>query len=210
MRNRSAPSSEEFLRERLSIKIVLGLGNPGRLYQKTRHNVGFMVVSRLARRMGLKFDKKFCSSRVAEGEGIVIAKPYTYVNLSGKAAKALLQRFSLAPQDMLVICDDVALPLGRIRIRRKGSDGGHNGLRSIIKELGTEEFPRLRVGIGREGIKDLVEYVLGEFEREEMEILEKVLEVAVDAVECILKEGIEEAMNKYNSLNIYEIAPPER
>jgi len=164
----------------------------------------------LARRMGLKFDKKFCSSRVAEGEGIVIAKPYTYVNLSGKAAKALLQRFSLAPQDMLVICDDVALPLGRIRIRRKGSDGGHNGLRSIIKELGTEEFPRLRVGIGREGIKDLVEYVLGEFEREEMEILEKVLEVAVDAVECILKEGIEEAMNKYNSLNIYEIAPPER
>jgi PTH1 family peptidyl-tRNA hydrolase len=210
MRNRSAPSSEECPRERLSIKIVLGLGNPGRLYQKTRHNVGFMVVSRLARRMGLKFDKKFCSSRVAEGEGIVIAKPYTYVNLSGKAAKALLQRFSLAPQDMLVICDDVALPLGRIRIRRKGSDGGHNGLRSIIKELGTEEFPRLRVGIGREGIKDLVEYVLGEFEREEMEILEKVLEVAVDAVECILREGIEEAMNKYNSLNIYEIAPPER
>ena len=210
MRNRSAPSSEEFLRERLSIKIVLGLGNPGRLYQKTRHNVGFMVVSRLARRMGLKFDKKFCSSRVAEGEGVVLAKPYTYVNLSGKAAKALLQRFSLAPQDMLVICDDVALPLGRIRIRRKGSDGGHNGLRSIIKELGTEEFPRLRVGIGREGIKDLVGYVLGEFEREEMEILEKVLEVAVDAVECILKEGIEEAMNKYNSLNIYEIAPPER
>lgn len=164
----------------------------------------------MARRMGLKFDKKFCSSRVAEGEGVVLAKPYTYVNLSGKAAKALLQRFSLAPQDMLVICDDVALPLGRIRIRRKGSDGGHNGLRSIIKELGTEEFPRLRVGIGREGIKDLVEYVLGEFEREEMEILEKVLEVAVDAVECILKEGIEEAMNKYNSLNIYEIAPPER
>ena len=210
MRNRSAPSSEECPRERLSIKIVLGLGNPGRLYQKTRHNVGFMVVSRLARRMGLKFDKKFCSSRVAEGEGVVLAKPYTYVNLSGKAAKALLQRFSLAPQDMLVICDDVALPLGRIRIRRKGSDGGHNGLRSIIKELGTEEFPRLRVGIGREGIKDLVEYVLGEFEREEMEILEKVLEVAVDAVECILKEGIEEAMNKYNSLNIYEIAPPER
>jgi PTH1 family peptidyl-tRNA hydrolase len=202
MRNRSAPSSEGFPRERLSIKIVFGLGNPGRLYQKTRHNVGFMVVSRLARRMGLKFDKKFCSSRVAEGEGIVLAKPYTYVNLSGKAAKALLQRFSLSPEELLVVCDDVALPLGRIRIRRKGSDGGHNGLRSIIKELGTENFPRLRVGIGREGIKDLVGYVLGEFEREEMEILEKVLEVAVDAVECIIKEGIEEAMNKYNSLNI--------
>jgi PTH1 family peptidyl-tRNA hydrolase len=161
-----------------------------------------MVVSRLARKMGLKFDKKFCSSRVAEGEGIVLAKPYTYVNLSGRAAKALLQRFSLSPEELLVVCDDVALPLGRIRIRRKGSDGGHNGLRSIIKELGTENFPRLRVGIGREGIKDLVGYVLGEFEREEMEILEKVLEVAVDAVECIIKEGIEEAMNKYNSLNI--------
>jgi PTH1 family peptidyl-tRNA hydrolase len=161
-----------------------------------------MVVSRLARKMGLKFDKKFCSSRVAEGEGIVLAKPYTYVNLSGRAAKALLQRFSLSPEELLVVCDDVALPLGRIRIRRKGSDGGHNGLRSIIKELGTENFPRLRVGIGREGIKDLVGYVLGEFEREEMEILEKVLDVAVDAVECIIKEGIEEAMNKYNSLNI--------
>jgi len=156
----------------------------------------------LARKMGLKFDKKFCSSRVAEGEGIVLAKPYTYVNLSGRAAKALLQRFSLSPEELLVVCDDVALPLGRIRIRRKGSDGGHNGLRSIIKELGTENFPRLRVGIGREGIKDLVGYVLGEFEREEMEILEKVLDVAVDAVECIIKEGIEEAMNKYNSLNI--------
>ena len=156
----------------------------------------------MARKMGLKFDKKFCSSRVAEGEGIVLAKPYTYVNLSGRAAKALLQRFSLSPEELLVVCDDVALPLGRIRIRRKGSDGGHNGLRSIIKELGTENFPRLRVGIGREGIKDLVGYVLGEFEREEMEILEKVLDVAVDAVECIIKEGIEEAMNKYNSLNI--------
>ena len=202
MRNRSVSSSEGFPRERLSIKIVFGLGNPGRLYQKTRHNVGFMVVSRLARKMGLKFDKKFCSSRVAEGEGVVLAKPYTYVNLSGKAAKALLQRFSLSPEELLVVCDDVALPLGRIRIRRKGSDGGHNGLRSIIKELGTENFPRLRVGIGREGIKDLVGYVLGEFEREEMEILEKVLDVAVDAVECIIKEGIEEAMNKYNSLNI--------
>jgi PTH1 family peptidyl-tRNA hydrolase len=150
--------------------------------------------------MGLKFDKKYCSSRVAEGEGIVLAKPYTYVNLSGKAVKALLQRFSLSPEEMLVICDDVALPLGRIRIRRKGSDGGHNGLRSIIKEIGTDNFPRLRVGIGREGIRDLVEYVLGEFEKEEMEVLEKILDVAVEAVECILKEGIEEAMNKYNSL----------
>jgi PTH1 family peptidyl-tRNA hydrolase len=164
--------------------------------------VGFVVISRLARKMGLKFDKKYCSSRVAEGEGIVLAKPYTYVNLSGKAVKALLQRFSLSPEEMLVICDDVALPLGRIRIRRKGSDGGHNGLRSIIKEIGTDNFPRLRVGIGREGIRDLVEYVLGEFEKEEMEVLEKILDVAVEAVECILKEGIEEAMNKYNSLNL--------
>lgn len=202
MRNRLASSSEECPKGGLSIKIVLGLGNPGRFYQKTRHNVGFVVISRLARKMGLKFDKKYCSSRVAEGEGIVLAKPYTYVNLSGKAVKALLQRFSLSPEEMLVICDDVALPLGRIRIRRKGSDGGHNGLRSIIKEIGTDNFPRLRVGIGREGIRDLVEYVLGEFEKEEMEVLEKILDVAVEAVECILKEGIEEAMNKYNPLSL--------
>lgn len=184
------------------IRLVIGLGNPGRLYQKTRHNVGFMVLSRLAKKRGLKFDKKCCRSRIAEGEGIVLAKPYTYVNLSGKSARALLQRFSLSPEEMLVICDDIALPLGKIRIRKKGSDGGHNGLRSIINELATEKFPRLRVGIGREGIKDLVAYVLGEFDKEEKEILEKVLDVTVQAVECILEEGIEVAMNKYNSLAI--------
>ncbi|MGB9877458.1 MAG: aminoacyl-tRNA hydrolase [bacterium] len=191
----------------MNIKIILGLGNPGRLYQRTRHNVGFMVLSRLAKKMGLKFDKKYCKSRVAEGEGIVLAKPYTYVNLSGRAAKALLKRFSLSPQEMLVVCDDVSLPFGKIRIRRKGSDGGHNGLRSIIKELGTEDFPRLRVGIGKEETGDLVEYVLGEFEKEELEFLEKILDIAVQAVESILSEGIEVAMNKFNPLSLFETSP---
>ncbi len=184
------------------IRLLIGLGNPGRLYQKTRHNVGFMLLSRLAKKKGLRFDKRYCKSRIAEGEGIILAKPYTFVNLSGKSVRALLHRLSLSPQEMLIICDDVSLALGRIRIRRKGSDGGHNGLRSIIKEIGTEDFPRLRVGIGREGIRDLVEYVLGEFQKEESAILEKVLEVGVEAVECILEEGIEWAMNKYNSLVI--------
>ncbi|MGB9608294.1 MAG: aminoacyl-tRNA hydrolase [bacterium] len=191
----------------MNIKIILGLGNPGRLYQRTRHNVGFMVLSRLAKKMGLKFDKKYCKSRVAEGEGIVLAKPYTYVNLSGRAAKALLKRFSLSPQEMLVVCDDVSLPFGKIRIRRKGSDGGHNGLRSIIKELGTEDFPRLRVGIGKEETGDLVEYVLGEFEKEELEFLDKILDISVQAVECILSEGIEVAMNKFNPLSLFETSP---
>jgi len=184
------------------LRLIVGLGNPGRIYQRTRHNIGFMVLSRLAKKKGLKFDRKYCKSRIAEGEGLILAKPYTYVNLSGKAVKALLQKLSITPQEMLVICDDVALPFGRIRIRRKGSDGGHNGLRSIIKEIGTEDFPRLRVGIGKEGIKDLVEYVLGEFDKEEEKILEKILEVAVEAVECVLEEGIESAMNKYNPLVI--------
>ncbi len=207
MRNRSASSSAESPREELNIKIILGLGNPGRLYQRTRHNVGFMVLSRLAKKMGLKFDKKYCKSRVAEGEGIVLAKPYTYVNLSGRAAKALLKRFSLSPQEMLVVCDDVSLPFGKIRIRRKGSDGGHNGLRSIIKELGTEDFPRLRVGIGKEETGDLVEYVLGEFEKEELEFLDKILDISVQAVECILSEGIEVAMNKFNPLSLFETSP---
>ena len=166
-----------------------------------------MVLSRLAKKMGLKFDKKYCKSRVAEGEGIVLAKPYTYVNLSGRAAKALLKRFSLSPQEMLVVCDDVSLPFGKIRIRRKGSDGGHNGLRSIIKELGTEDFPRLRVGIGKEETGDLVEYVLGEFEKEELEFLDKILDISVQAVECILSEGIEVAMNKFNPLSLFETSP---
>lgn len=184
------------------IKLIVGLGNPGNLYRKTRHNVGFMLLSLLAKGKGLRFDKKYCRSRIAEGAGIILAKPYTYVNLSGKAVKALLNRLSIPPGQMLVICDDVALPLGRIRIRRRGSDGGHNGLRSIIKEIGTEDFPRLRIGIGREGIRDLVEHVLGEFKEEEKKVLEKVLQMATEAVGCILKEGIESAMNKYNSLVI--------
>ncbi|MBC7326778.1 aminoacyl-tRNA hydrolase [bacterium] len=184
------------------MKLVVGLGNPGRLYQRTRHNAGFMLLSRLARRKGLRFNRKRCRSRIAEGEGIILAKPYTYVNLSGKAVKCLLEQYDISPQEMLVICDDVALPLGRIRIRRKGSDGGHNGLRSIINEIGTQDFPRLRIGIGNEGIRDLVEFVLSEFNEDEMKILDKVLDVSVEAVNCILEEGIDQAMNKYNSLKI--------
>lgn len=184
------------------IKLIVGLGNPGHLYRKTRHNVGFMLLERVAKRIGARFDKRYCKSRISEVNEVILAKPYTFVNLSGKAIKCLLNRLSIAPQEMLVVCDDVALPLGRIRIRRKGSDGGHNGLRSIINEVGTEDFPRLRIGIGREGIKDLVAFVLGEFSNEEKIILDKVLKVAIEAVECILREGLESAMNKYNPLFI--------
>ncbi len=183
------------------IKLILGLGNPGQIYKNTRHNVGFRVVSLFAKRKGLKFQKKMGHSRVAQNE-VVLAKPYTFMNLSGKSAKALLQKLSLSSQQMLVVCDDVALPLGRIRIRKGGSDGGHNGLRSIINELGTMGFPRLRIGIGGGEINDLVEYVLGEFTPQEEEILKKVLELTCDAIECILQEGLDRAMSKFNSLVI--------
>jgi PTH1 family peptidyl-tRNA hydrolase len=192
-----------------SIRLVIGLGNPGDEYAAHRHNVGFWCVNCLARRWGLRF-KGSRRARIAEGqaegEPIVLARPNTFVNRSDLAVTALLQRYELSPQEMLVICDDLELPVGRTRIRPGGGHGGHNGLWSIIYALQSEDFPRLRIGIDRPRIDDqpltdpgvVAAYVLAEPLPEEREALEEAVERAAEAVTCTLREGLSAAMNRYN------------
>ena len=193
-----------------NVRLVVGLGNPGQAYAAHRHNVGFWCVRRLASNWGIRF-KSSRWARVGEGQvddqPLVLAKPRTFMNRSGDAAASLLQRYNLSPQQMLVICDDLELLAGRIRLRPRGSDGGHNGLRDIIYAIESEDFPRLRIGIGRprtaagEPVTHplvVAKYVLGEPEPEEQEALAAAVEQAAEAVACILREGLAAAMNRYN------------
>lgn len=189
--------------QREKIRLVVGLGNPGPEYKDTRHNAGFMVVDLLAAELGAGRWRARCRSLVAEafagGEKVVLAKPQTFMNKSGEAVAPLLRWFGLEPSDLLVVCDDLDLPLGRIRIRKKGGDGGHRGLKSVIAALGSGDFARLRVGIGRPGPeKDVVEWVLERFTAEERPFLEDSLARAVQAGLAVLEAGIEEAMNRFN------------
>lgn len=186
------------------MKLIVGLGNPGRRYRSTRHNVGADVVARVARRAGIALDEEDGFSIVGRGEiggvRVLLARPQTYVNVSGEAVRDLRRRHRLRAEDVYLVVDDLDLPLGRIRIRAKGSAGGHNGLRSIIEALGTTEFPRLRVGIGRppEGT-DPAEYVLTRFTPAEQEALDAALERAAEALETAVGEGVQIAMNRYNA-----------
>lgn len=189
--------------EREKIRLIVGLGNPGPEYKDTRHNAGFMAVDLLAAELGAGRWRTRCRSLAAEafwgGEKVVLAKPQTFMNRSGEAVAPLLRWYGLGPSGLLVVCDDLDLPLGRIRIRKKGGDGGHRGLKSIIAALGSGEFARLRVGIGRPGPeKDVVEWVLERFTAEEGPFVEESLVRAVRAVLVILEAGIEEAMNRFN------------
>lgn len=183
------------------MKLIVGLGNPGREYQGTRHNVGFAAIDILARRHGIhvrsRRNKALVGEGVIGGKEVVLAKPLTFMNLSGQAVGGLVRRYNLDFSDIIIICDDVNLPLGRLRIRAWGSAGGHKGLRSIIHSLGTEEFARIRIGIGSpEG--EMVDYVLSRFRREERRIVSEVVKGAVDAIEAILTAGVERAMNRFN------------
>ncbi|ABQ47179.1 MAG: Peptidyl-tRNA hydrolase [Thermotoga petrophila] len=183
--------------------VVVGLGNPGPRYAFTRHNVGFLFLDFLKSK-DWKTEKYFAWSRIKlAGNDVALVKPLTYMNLSGLAMPHVLKFFNASPDDIIVVYDDVSLKLGRIRIRKKGSDGGHNGMKSIIQALGTQEIKRIRVGIGDkpEGM-DLVDFVLGEFSDEEWIILNKVFEVMKEALEVILIEGTEKAMSIYNSLEV--------
>lgn len=184
------------------MKIVVGLGNPGRQYEETRHNVGWMVLDRIADRAGWSGKAKARdAAAVARGRhgdlDLVLVKPTTYMNLSGLAVRKVLARERAPLDDMLVVVDDFALPLGRLRLRDEGSAGGHNGLRSIIGEMGTQKFARLRVGIGDpgEGAKD---HVLSRFSPSELTDVERVLDAAADAVEDWAREGISRAANRWN------------
>jgi len=186
-------------------RVVVGLGNPGEGYASTRHNVGFQVASRLAKRARAEFATKAADSRIAEGSidgvRVAIARPQTFMNDSGRAVRKLLDRYRLQPSDLLVVFDEVDLPLGKIRLREKGGPGTHNGMRSIVSAIG-EDFPRLRVGVApadplRE-IGDLVQYVLDPFEADERATAETSLARAADAAEVALREGIQPAMTKFN------------
>lgn len=184
--------------------LVVGLGNPGSLYTKTRHNVGFLVIDRLAVELGLTGWRLKCKALVAEvclqEQKVILAKPQTYMNNSGEAVKPLLRWYGLDLTELMVICDDLDLPLGRIRIRKRGGDGGHRGLKSIIEALGNNEFTRLRIGIGRPQNTEVdpVQWVLGRISTAEVSVLSESLARAAQAVRVIINEGIEKAMNQFN------------
>ena len=183
------------------MKLVVGLGNPGRQYAATRHNVGFMVIDRLARELNVAMTKKMFNTLVGQGlvdrEKIVLAMPQTYMNLSGQAVGALLNWHKLDPVDLIVVYDDLDLPAGTLRIRPSGGSGGHKGMQSIIEVLGTENFARVRVGIGRPEIVDMetADYVLSRLDPKEME---EGLKTAAGAVVSTVRDGLEKAMNLYN------------
>ncbi len=191
--------------------IVLGLGNPGLRYRKTRHNLGFWVLDRLAKRYSSRFRKegdlgrKAWTAEVESGsQRVVFAKPRTYMNRSGGAAAALCRRYRVGTEQLLVVHDEADLPLGRLRIRREGGAGGHNGLRSLIEVLGNGDFARIRLGVaGADRPQgDLADYLLTPFTSDERETAERLADLAADAVQAVLVEGIEAAQNRFHTLNV--------
>ena len=191
--------------ESTAFKIIVGLGNPGREYAGNRHNVGYQIVNALAKSHDLRFDKRRGKARLALGsigeQRVILAKPRTFMNESGRPVARAARFYKVAPADMLVIFDDLDLPVGRIRLRPMGGTSGHRGMASIIRQLGSGDFPRLRVGIDRPpGRMDPAKYVLQDFRAEQEEMMAEVRERAVSAVEYWLAEGIEAAMNEFNSL----------
>ena len=185
------------------MKLVVGLGNPGPKYEGTRHNVGFAAVNLLATRHGLHWETapRGIEALIANWRmgGAILAKPLTYMNLSGQAVAGLLQFYKIPVEEQLVIVDETQLDIGRLRIRPEGSAGGHNGLKSMIASLGTMGFPRLRIGVGRgDTRRDLADHVLARFEPEERSVIEDAIARAADAAELFIADGVPAAMNRYN------------
>ena len=185
------------------MKLVVGLGNPGKKYEGTRHNIGFDVLAELCRRVGSPSAKTRFQGELYEGklndQSLLLLAPITFMNLSGASVQPTADFFKLAPTDILVICDDMNLPLGKLRIRAKGSAGGQKGLADIIRRLGTDEVPRLRIGIDRPPDRwDPADYVLSKFKKVELEPIQHAIVCAADAVELWAKEGTEASMNQYN------------
>ena len=182
--------------------LIVGLGNPGLQYAKSRHNVGYQCVERLAAAHGLTFNrhqmKAVLAGGLIAGQKVTLAKPLTYMNLSGQAVAPLAHFYKIPPQDILVINDDLDLPLGRIRLRPGGGSAGQRGMESIIESLGTDEFPRLRIGIGRPAHNDAVDHVLNRFSADEEISMARAYDRALAAVEVFLEEGVEAAMNQFN------------
>lgn len=186
--------------EPLPIRLIIGLGNPGRQFAGTRHNVGFEVLDRLVAKRNLRWqaNRQF-QGETASGAGFYFLKPLTYMNLSGQSAGQIARFYKLEPAQCLVIVDDIALEIGRLRLRKSGSAGGHNGLKSLITHFQTDIFPRLRIGVGEvTGGNDLADHVLSPFSKSDREKIEPVLDRAAEAVEYTCSSGVESAMNLYN------------
>lgn len=183
--------------------LVIGLGNPEEQYAKTRHNMGFSTINKIAEKYHItlekkKFDAIYEDTRI-EGEKVILVKPQTYMNLSGTSVRQFVQFYKIPTDHVVIIYDDIDIEKGIIKIRKKGGPGNHNGMKSVVQEIGSNAFPRIRVGIGQPTYKnDMINYVLGQVSNEEYEILEKGIEAAADAIVDILKNGIDHAMNAYN------------
>lgn len=184
--------------------LIVGLGNPGPEYRSTRHNVGFRVIDCLAERH--RIDTSKTQKRAFVGSGtigdvpVVLAKPITFMNLCGESIAPLMRMFELRPEDVIVVYDDMDLPVARLRVRQEGSAGGHNGIKSLIQHLRSESFPRVRIGVGRPGqTAGAVDHVLSKFSRDEIEPIAQTVELAADAVEVIVAEGVPAAMNRFNT-----------
>ena len=198
------------------MKLIVGLGNIGREYENTRHNIGFMVVDELAKRLGVTFGKEDRSAYCAEyraPEKILIIKPTTYMTLSGIAVGAYANFYHIAPEDIAVIQDDMDLPVGHLRIRRKGSAGGHNGIKSITEHLGTEEYPRFKIGIGHpdRNNKAVINHVLHQFQGEDKAAIEAAVKAMAEALELWIREGdLNAVMTKYNTKKAKKEKPPKK
>lgn len=184
-----------------AFRLIVGLGNPGRQYERTRHNIGFMVLDRLALQAGAGFESRprWQAHAAKLPDGTLLLKPQTFMNLSGRCVRQVAAFHKWPAEELLVVYDDVALPLGRLRFREKGSAGGHNGIKSLIEHLGTDAFPRLKIGIGGTTPGDMTGHVLGSFRDDEAETLENTLASAVEAVQLALSQGFATAANQFNS-----------
>ncbi|MGA0900355.1 MAG: aminoacyl-tRNA hydrolase [Luteolibacter sp.] len=184
----------------MSFKLIAGLGNPGRQYENTRHNIGFMLLDRLVNTEGASFNHvmRFQADMAKLADGSWLTKPQCFMNLSGRSIQQVMNFFKVEPEDLLVVYDDASLDLGTLRFREKGSAGGHNGIKSIIEHLGTQEFARLKIGIGASGPGDMSSHVLGKFRDDEATLLENTLARALDAVQLARSQGIATAANQYH------------
>jgi PTH1 family peptidyl-tRNA hydrolase len=182
--------------------IVVGLGNPGKRYSRTRHNIGFMVVEETAKRYEIDFkekDKYRIGTGSIDGEKVLLIEPLLYMNNSGLAVRDVIGRFNIPPEKLVVIHDDLDMEVGKLRIRRKGSSGGHKGIESIIQNLSSKNFARLKIGIGRQESVTSEDYVLSRFRKNEISLIKSTIERASDAVTCILLDGLDTAMNRFNT-----------
>ena len=188
--------------------VIVGLGNPGKKYENTRHNMGFLTIDLLAEEYDIKVDKLKFKSLVGEGriagQRVLLMKPQTYMNLSGEAVREAISFYKIEPEELIVIYDDIDIPTGTFRIRKKGSAGTHNGMRSVVHQIQSDQFPRIRVGIGSEKKVDLINYVTGVVSKGEKELLEDALVKSAKAAACIVEKGIDKAMNEYN------VRPPKK